>query len=301
MHIFCKIFLVFCLILPCWSLAKEDKPDLPSAITQEVRGQSFGQNMLSYIHAKWQSHINQLPFLFQPFPYSNQMEMYKAEKKLGTHRFLKKIAVKDENQIIYMDPSRVLYTIPYFPEVDPELVAEFPSPPYFTVLWEDKKFTKKIRELCEPTSGYKEISLTKGRISVAVHVRRGLTGEGKDEIAKNPAKFPPVSYYVAQLHKLNEIFKHAPLYVYVFTDHKYPEKVMKELEQKLDLTNVLFDCRKGLNNTRAHVVSDFYNMTRFMCLVRPESNFSLVAELIGKHAIVIKPHGKKVHVKVREK
>lgn len=287
--------------LPALGIAKESKPEVPSAITQEVRGQSFGQNMLSYIHAKWQSHINQIPFLFKPFPYSNQMEMYKEEKMLGTRRFPKNVKVKDENEIVYMDSAKVLYTVPYFPEVDPELVKEFPPAPYFTVLWEDHKFAKEIRKMCKPRSGYEEIALPKGRISIALHVRKGISGEGKEMIANNPTKFPPNSYYIAQLRKLNEIFENAPLYVHIFTDHKYPEKIKKELERELALPNVVFDCRKGLNNTRAHVIDDFYNMSRFMCLVRPESNLSLVAELIGKHSIVIKPNSKKVHIKVREK
>lgn len=300
MNILLKILPLFFLTSPFLGTAKEE-PVSASGMTYEVRGQSFGQNMLAYIHAKWQSHINQIPLLFKPFPYANQMEMYKKEKTLGSRRYPKNITVKDENEIIYMDPTKTLYTVPYFPEVDPELVDEFPPPPYFTVLWEDQKFVKALRKMCEPTTGYEEIDLPKGRISIALHVRKGLPGEGKELMAQNPQKFPPHSYYVAQLQKLNEIFKNAPLYVYVFTDHKYPEKVAKALAKEVNLPNALFDCRKGLNNTRSHVVEDFYNMSRFMCLVRPESNYSLVAELIGKHAIVIKPHGGSVHIKVREK
>jgi len=298
MQLIAKLLISACLLLPLFSEAKES---VAGAITQEVQGQSFGRNMLAYIHAKWQAHVNEIPFLLRPFPYANQMELYKEETKLGTRRFSKNKTIRDENEIIYMNPERILYTIPYFPEVDPEMVKVFPPPPYFTVLWEDKKFAKEIRKMCKPTSDRHAISLPKGRISIALHVRTGLPGESQEKIAANPTHFPPNSYYIAQLHKLNEIFKESPLYVYVFTDHKYPEKVTKALERELNLTNVIFDSREGLNNTRAHVVEDFYNMTRFHCLVRPESNLSLVAELLGNHSIVIKPNGRKVHIKVREK
>ena len=314
-----RIIAALLLCLPLWLGAKSSDSEekeikkLPSGITYELRGQSFGQNMLSYFHAKWQTHVNKIPLHFKPFPYSNQLALYKEERKSAERRFARTVKVKDENDIIYMDPAKTLYTIPFFAEVDPEITEEFPPPPYFTVLWEDHTFTKKIRKLCKPVSSYKELSLPKGRVSIALHVRRGLRREIVEEVSQNPAKFPPNSYYVEQMRKLNEIFKGIPLYVHVFTDYKFPEEIMEELEKELELPNVLFGCRKGVNNSRAHVVDDFYNMSRFMCLIRPISNFSLVAELIGHHAIVIKPVGQrlsqskkvividKVHRKIREK
>lgn len=46
-----------------------------SAITYELNGGRFGDNLLSYSRAKWLSYIYGIPVLYFPFPYADQLAL----------------------------------------------------------------------------------------------------------------------------------------------------------------------------------------------------------------------------------
>ena len=43
------------------------------------------------------------------------------------------------------------------------------------------------------------------------------------------------------------------------------------------------------NNHHSNVLEDFFEMARFDCLIRPDSNYSIMAEKIADYKIVISP------------
>lgn len=296
------MFIIICLILSanfahCSEKSKSEKSKkeekaaiakLPSGVTYEIKGQHFGKNILSYMHAKWLAYINKVPLLFKPFPHSNHLILYTHEKKLNESlEWNEIIDVANENDVVYMDTNKNLYVVPFFSECDKG--QEAPLSPYFAVDWEDKEFMKDIREMVSPTSGFSPLKLPKGRITVAVHVRKGLPSESQEEIEANPLKYPPDQFYINQIRRLYNTFKGHPMYVFIFTDHKNPAKIAKTFQEVLKNPNITFDWRKNSQNHKMNAVDDFFNMIKFKCLVRPESNFSIAAELIGNFSIIIKP------------
>jgi len=316
--VFLRIFFtLLCLVCTTHSYADKKEQEaaaiakLPSGVTFEIRGQHLGKNVISYMHAKWIAYTNKIPVLFKPFPHSNQMEMHTHEKKLNdSTEWPKMILVNEETVVSFGDPTKTLYFVPYFEEVDLEYQKQ-PKGAYFPVNWEDKEFKSQIKQMLTPTSGYTAIQLPKGRITVAVHVRQGIPGETPEEIAANPLKFPNEEYYINQIRRLNDIFKGRPMYIHIFTDQKNPVQITKRIQERLNMHHIIFECRREGNNHKANAVDDLFNMSQFQCLIRPESDFSLAAELIGNFAIVIKPvHHRfvkrknkemvdQVHVKVR--
>lgn len=47
--------------------------------------------------------------------------------------------------------------------------------------------------------------------------------------------------------------------------------------------------RKTENNHHSNILEDFFAMMQFDCLIRPESNFSIVASKIADFKVVINP------------
>lgn len=278
------IYYILILCFPFFAYAKE----LPSGITYQVEKEGLGTHLLNYMRAKWLSHLYEIPVRVKPFPHFNQLVLGNKELKLNIAHHNPRIMLEREEQIAYMDPTRALYTLPNFPEVDLAIV-DLPEPPYIAADWKDLEFLKVLRKFVAPEKDIDEISLPKNRVSVALHVRRGLPTESRDLKSQNPLKFPPNSYYVAQLQRLNTLFQGRPLYVFIFTEDKNPGDIAQALEKELHLPHVKFDWHKGTYNHRAHVIDDLFNMMRFTCLVRPLSNYSLVAEILGNHRILIKP------------
>ena len=100
------------------------------------------------------------------------------------------------------------------------------------------------------------------------------------------------------------------MYVYLFTDDLHPLEIKKKFENEIDAPNIVFDCRKKNNNPESNVLEDFFALGQFDCLIRPESNFSIAAEKIAEHKVVIYPaHSQKkgdkvwidqIHVFIRE-
>ena len=271
--------------------SKEEKAamqKLPSRITYEVQGQNFGKNLISYMHAKWISYSNKIPLLIKPFPYSNQLALYASEKKLNDQGVWNStLTIDDENDVIYMDPAKTLYIVPYFQEIDPEY-QETPIP-YFSVNWKDKEFMNQIREMIKPTSGFTPFKLPKGRVTVAVHVKRKANGDTSDDSEMALLKYPPDEFYINQIKRLSEKFKSRPMYVYIFTNHRNPGVIGKAFQEAANAPHITFDWRRTGNHQKGNIVDDFFNMSRFSCLIRPQSNFSIAAELCGSFSLVIKP------------
>jgi len=116
------------------------------------------------------------------------------------------------------------------------------------------------------------------------------TGKFLDQVSHWQTKFPPEQYYVDQIVKLSKELSHKNLYIQIFTDDKDPVSLIERIKLTVDLPNVSFYFVNNRNlSFRDQIAQDLYSMSRSDILIRSQSYFSRVAELMGNHKIVIYP------------
>ncbi len=170
---------------------------------------------------------------------------------------------------------------------------------------QDQYFVTELRNMLEPVVPLPQITLPPDKLTVAVHIRKGggfdrplnstqyyhsnIVGNKFYADRRWPSKFPPEQYYVDQIKKVSDLFGDAPLFVYIFTDDRNPSILVNRMQKAVNKNNITFSCRNRGNVHNAHVVEDFYNMSRFDCLIRSGSHFGLAAQLLGNHKVIIYP------------
>lgn len=268
-----------------------------AAVTYTFSGGRFGDNLLAYCHAKWISYKYNIPLLYKPFDYSDHLMMHTLEQHYSQTVVEKFDAVLYlKNTAFIKAEKNILYIVSYFPESAYELARpEFAH--YFFVDWQDKIFKKELQKMICPVDMLPTITLPANYISTAVHVRKG-TGFDIASLADFntlcvgcPIKCPPDSYYLEQLEQLSCMFPDRLLYVYIFTDHTDPEEIVLQYKQALDKPFMVFDYQKQPIDYNTVILADFFNMMHFDCLIRSDSNFSLVSSKLGNHQLVIYPSG----------
>lgn len=275
-------------------LRRQAFPAGQSAITYEFSGGRFGDSLLAYMHALWISYISGLPLLYRPFPLSEQLVLHAMEQRYTYPRgklFKEIILLKYRNGFCFADYANILYEVPYFPYD----VSKEPEPHYFPfpIDWNNKEFKNELKRVIRPRFPVAEMTLPTDRITVAVHIRRGGSFEKLNLGA--PHKFPDDSYYKEQLRFLDKLLQHKPLYVFLFTDDREPLKILQDFQHEFaTLPHICFDCRKTENDHNMNVIEDFFALTKFNCLIRPESNFSICAAKISDYLVEISPKTWKV-------
>ncbi len=263
------------------------------AITYSFSGGRFGDNLLAYLHAKWLSKKYNLPFVYVPFPYSDQLMLHQHEELfLDFHLpfFKKKWVLKNESDIAKISGSSLIF-VPYFPEAEIELKTQSETRTLpFKVDWKNPEFKEMIRKLITPRFTMSTIEIPqKPLLSVAVHVRRGGDFESFLTGLDFPLKFPPDTFYIAAIRKMSELFSHQELYIYIFTDDPDPQLIVNTYKNALNNPlHIHLDCRKTCDPTE-EVLEDFFSILKFDCLIRPESNYTIVAEKLKDFMIVISP------------
>jgi hypothetical protein len=279
--------LVGCLLLLTLQL---DAATPETSVTYDPGAGRFGDKLICYLHAKWISYKYGLPLLYKPFPYSDQLALHKIEKRWSKRREdrFKHTQRLRSNEKLRYNRKNTLYIIPYFPEAANE--REPPSVfAYFPVDWKDAGFRSLIRKMLKPRYVVPQIQLPKDRISVAVHVRHGGGFDNDRTRRRFPLKLPPEQFYAEQIGHLYEILGQSPLYVHIFTDYRRPAAIMKRLRSVHRDKDIVWNCRRDSNSEKLNVIQDFFEMTRFDCLIRPESNYSIVASKIADYRVMIKP------------
>lgn len=267
-----------------------------SAVTYTFSGGRFGDNVLSYCRAKWISYVYDIPLLYVPFEYSDQLMMHRLEIHLSQdliNQFEKVVFYKEVNG--HIDPnSNILYVINFFPESKCERnCTRFPY--LFDVDWNNRYFKKLLQRMIAPTAQLPSMVLPKDQITVAVHARLGTGFDiypGQtfvDLVKRAPIKCPPHSFYIKSIKKLATEFPDKKIYVYIFTDHDNPYEVMQAYEKLIDDQRITFACRLEENKHYLNVIEDFFGFTQFDCLIRPDSNFSIVASKIADYKVLIVP------------
>jgi len=301
----------------------------------------MGDQLITYIKAKWLAWKHGYELLYVPFKGANMFEFHKKETRstrLRRKQFYRTCSIKNDRDFIGGDKKNILYKIWYtFKSTD---WGHWYDQSTWRGLSNNALFKQVLKKSLAPICKIEKQPVPQNCLTIALHVRRGggydkplLSGQ-KDlykpvEFVKkphqytkastvrlsrkrrwlrrrgarkrrkkrpqyadrnHPLKFPPDLFYVHALIFLSEWFDDQPLYVYIFTDDIHPEKITENIQKHVKKQNITFDFRKEKNTHDLHVLDDMFNMSRFDCIIRPESSYSKVAELVGDHIMSIFPH-----------
>jgi len=268
-------------------------------ITYSFSGGRLGDNILSYLHARWLATKYGTLFIYVPFPYSDQLLLHECDAlRIDCVRsfFKKEWVLKNEKDVPNIHGA-ALIIVPYFPESAIELKTHAMYNPFrFNVDWKQPEFKQLIRKLITPRFSITTLEMPKQPwITVAVHVRKGGNFDPDFTQFDLPLKVPPDSFYIAALRKMSELLSHRQIYAYIFTDDQDPQKIVQKYQEAVkDLVNIHFDCRKTSNGPWNNVLEDFFSIQKFDCLIRPDSNYTIIAEKLKDFHIVISPEDPRI-------
>lgn len=272
---------------------------MPSAVTYTFSGGRFGDNLLSYCHAKWISYKYNIPLLYKSFQYSDQLILHLNEIPYNSDletEFQQIVTYSQDTQI--QPENGFLYVVPFFPEsIFNRYDQDYPY--LFDVDWEDDGFKSILRAMICPINTRIISRQYSKSVTVAVHVRKGTGWDipnyriTPDALtASHPLRFAPDSFYIEQLKKIVKIFPDQNIYAYLFTDHDNPAELAQKYINAVASDRLVIDYRRTENNEFINVVDDFFALTSFDCIIRADSNFSFVASKLGNYKIQISPwHG----------
>ncbi len=249
-----------------------------SAITWEPNGGRFGDNLLSYSRAKWLSYTYNIPLLYLPFKYSDQLMIHEKENIFtpeSTQQFATIIHIPI--RYILLPYNNTLYMSTWHSNI--------------TIDWYDQAFVEEIKKNIAPRYELEKVIIPNGYISIAVHVRNGggFIVDTEEEKERCPLRFVPDEFFIAQIARLADMFPEQNLYVHIFTDHQEPAVLMQKFKQSLDNPRITFGYREQDNSHSSNVLEDFFSMMEFDCLIRPGSHFSRFVQRLGNNKVVIYP------------
>ncbi|MBT4856181.1 hypothetical protein HOM50_04785 [bacterium] len=262
-----------------------------SAISYQISGGRLGDQLISYCIAKEISLKYDIPLLYKPFKYSDQLQLSLLDKSFSSnfdhyttveigHDLPKEIKKKKKKA------THILYEVAF-----QHWRASTPDKAWYGVC-SDQSFRQELRKYIAPCSDISVVKPPKGVISVAMHVR---TGDGYDPgslVDSYYEKFPKDDFFIDQILRLNEIFRGNSLYIYIFTDSLNTGVIKAKFQSVFsDYPSIVFNCKDGDNGWDNNVLEDLFSMPYFDCLIRPKSGYSVIAQAIGNYKVVLYPGG----------
>ncbi len=252
-----------------------------SAITYNLNGGRFGDNLFSYCKTMWLADKYGISFLYKPFQYSKKLKLHKKGIKYTRRTPLKFKAVH------YLTGSR-------FCKLQAEENILYIKKWYYDVQvdWKDAMFIKKLRKLIRPSVPLdNNIRPPKNCVTIAVHVRRGggYRVDTKRLIDSQPLRFASDQFYIDQIKRLATMFEGKNLYVHIFTDDLNPQTIVENFKRRVNLDRISYGYRRSGNNPCSYVLEDFFAMMKFDCLIRPKSHYSRFVERLGNNKVIIAP------------
>jgi len=263
------------------------------SVTYEFSGGRFGDNLVTYLHAKWLSLKYGLPLLYKSFDYSSELVLHDRERGFETrHQFYRQVKLNNRQRLpsdFSHGPSWIL-VCPYFAE-DPSDRWLNPNGYRFDVDWKDPEFRRVAREMVAPKGELNLQPVDPARVNVAIHVREGGGFDTDHTRLWDPLKLPPFHFYLEAFQKVLADFDGCPLYFHIFTDALDPSQLAAQFEQAVpEGADVRIGYRRENNHYSANVLDDFFSLFEFDALIHPQSNFSIVPSLINDYAIVYSPY-----------
>ena len=274
------------------------------AITYILTNGRHGDHIVTYLKAKWLSYKYNIPLLYKPFKYSDKLTMHQSEqgwnKNIGGS-FAKKIRVKNEADINVNLEVPTLFeiesTVRLHDEYDenhlplPDDFRIFLVRSLFESIVKNHEFKQEVQKILTPVYDVPLIEFPEDCISVAMHIRTGgAYTKDKRFVNQQGLRFCKEQFYINQLIYLSELLDDCPLFVWIFTDDADPQALCERIEVACNKPNILFGCRTEGNHFERNVIEDMWCMSKFDCLIRPNSHFSFVAQLMGNHKIIISPY-----------
>ena len=266
-----------------------------SAVTYNMNRGRLGDKLVAFCHAKWISYKYDIPLLYKPFPRSEDFAFSRKYHPASEKGFKNVVHFKSydkKRKLSLHKNDDTLYGIPYFPEAKHDIYKyDFF---HFDVNWKDPVFKQQLKEDLRPLVPIEKLKLPEDRITVALHVRRGgghdppLYQRGYPD-KTFPLKFPPHSFFVQYIKEISQMFNDAPIYVHLFTDDENPQKIIAQYKKLVNKANITWGYREEGNHHARNVLDDFYALTQFDCLIRGESNFSIIASKLGDYKVLVHP------------
>lgn len=266
-------------------------------LTYDLSGGRFGDDLVSYCHAKWLSFKYDIPLLYKPFKYSDELILSNEETKLdyGKLNNYQTIYIDGEKNIISknINDKNKLYILGYFPEAKIELTwlnSWKILHDYLSIDWDNKNFKNILQTMIKPKNSISIFYPPKNIFSVAIHIRTGGNFDPESYKYTYTLKMPPYSYYVEQIKKIKNIMGDKKIYFHIFTDDNNPQKIVDFLKKEIiDLKNIELGFREFENNWDKNVLEDFFSILNFDCLIMTQSNFSIIASKLKEYQITIMP------------
>lgn len=250
----------------------------------------FGDCLVGYSHARWLSYKYNFEFYYRPFPESDNLVMSKCLKKYDEKEWKEVLMIADGDLCPKEPNENVLY-----------MTHDF--------LWnnhidfDDQKFLNLLRYEIRPLKKTPPVQIPKNVVSVALHVRRGggydhllfqtdtiATYPTRSYEDKNyPTRFPPDRYYIKQLEYIANLFPDKDIYAHIFTDDPSPELIAQKYKATLNNPRIAFGYRQQDNRYDKNVLTDFFAMMDFDCLIRAGSHYSYMAGILGRIPLEISP------------
>lgn len=280
------------------------------AVTYDFSGGRFGDNLLSYLHAKWISYKYNMLLLYKPFPFANELILSQHESNIISYNYFRKEnifnkdMVRDTNCCYFRfsdlrpenPPGSTLYVVPYFPESGCKRSyytdRNNAKWPYFDVDWKDQRFRSIALDMLRPKKNLELCDCPLDKMTVAIHVRTGKGFDAEDCTRSAPNNVPPMEFYYYALKYLIDIYPDRELYFHIFTDDPKPKLIATVIENYIkSLTTAPFSIhfRTSRNRQDLNVIVDFFSLFQFDCLIRPDSNFSRVPSLLKDYKVLIYP------------
>jgi len=271
------------------------------AITYILGPGRHGDHLVTYTKAKWLSYKYNIPLLFKPFKYSDKLTMHQSEKrwsKAAEGSFSKKIRIRHQQEININSEISTLFEVPFtaglydeFDENKLPLTDDFRIRSLFESMSQNSEFKDELEKMLTPIHGVSLIEFPENCITVALHIRTGgAFGKDKKCIPSQPLRFCKEQFYIDQLKYLSQLLDDCPIFVWVFTDDSNPNMFCERIEAGCNKPNIQFGCRTQGNHFERNVIEDMWCMSKFDCLIRPNSHFSSIAQFMGKHKIIISPY-----------
>ncbi len=273
----------------------------------------LGDQLITYAKAKWFSYSHKIPFLHRPFTNSKNFKLHEKEQFADPHANFENVIKIRHDRPHYTYRSSTLYKVgmdtylggyslawgspsvghSYHIGLREKLLADslfFFADDLYEKVIENPEFAALLREMLEPIQPIKIVHPPDDRISIAVHVRtsESYPYDSKYEVKNQGLRFAPEQFYIDQIRNLSHELHNIPLYVFVFTDGLDPVGLTSRLRSGCNMPNITFESRSS-PIPEQFVLQDLYSMKNFTCLIRSCSYFSGIAQLMGRHALIIRP------------
>lgn len=256
-----------------------------------------------------------LPFICKPFSQMDQFAISQTvSENTETPTRIKKVSnesdiekLKDKDVLFltnfYTKPHDLLYNYclehkTFQQKLRAHFAPSSSTPPMLTLptdiitvalhIRKGSKFDTQLSSVQEYLDQREIIQYTKSKQQLPVHSKECKTASSAMD-RRYPLKFPPNQYYIDAIHKLSELYNHQPLYIHLFTDHYNPEALLKKIKQAVNRDTITWATRSNRQKQETTILDDFFAMTHFKCLIRGDSSFSKVVQLLGNFQTIIYP------------